>query len=212
MNYILKRALFWLLSVLYIAYLAGFAALIVIVVILRVPDIPIAFPLQILFSALGIFAVYFGGKYSTCRRMTKNLFLENRAVFDQTLRQISEQPIVWLVSDRNGSPNEDTVREGAFYICPENGASEAAVHAAAEAAAPLYAALGQRERADYPDYSDSSVKLCIRKRSARLWSVRVKSAGRGSAQTLYYSPDGKTRQLKEAAFFPPKELADGWFV
>lgn len=207
MNYILKRALFWLLSVLYIAYLAGFAALIVIVVILRAPDIPIAFPLQILFSALGIFAVYFSGKYSTCRKMTKNLFLENRAVFDQTLRQISEQPIVWLASDKNGTPNEGAVQEGAFYICPGSGASETAVHTAAEAAA-----LSQRERADYPDYSDSSVKLCIRKRSARLWSVRVKSAGRGSAQTMYYSPDGKTRQLKETAFFPPKELANGWFV
>lgn len=212
MKCILKRCLFWFLSILYIAYFAGFAALIVIAVILRVTDFSIALPLQILFSTLGIFAVYFSGKYSTCRRMTKNLFLENHAVFDQTLRQISEQPIVWLASNRSGMPNEDAIQEGAFYICPENGASETAVHTAAEAVAPLYAALSQRERADYPDYSDSSVKLRIRKRSARLWSVRVKSAGRGSAQTLYYSPDGKTRQLKETAFFPPRELVNGWFV
>ena len=69
-----------------------------------------------------------------------------------------------------------------------------------------------REIASYPDYSETSLALCIRKKSPRVWTLQVKSGGWSAKQTLFFSPDGKTWELKSLTFFPPKKLTERWFV
>ena len=99
-----------------------------------------------------------------------------------------------------------------LYVLPEVNAPEEEIDRAVAAVARLYEGLKQQESATYSDYSESTLNFCIRKKGSHVWTVQVKSVGWGAKQTLFFSPEGKTRELEGIAFFPPKKIAEGWFV
>lgn len=84
---------------------------------------------------------------------------------------------------------------------------------AAEITEPLFAALTESEKKRFSDYSQPpEVKLCFRKLGESVWRVKVSTAWLNGRASLYYSPLGRTRALKERAWWPPIALSPVWFV
>lgn len=208
MKLIWKRTLFWLFLVISVAcFLAGLSVF--------TPVWELYFPslvrtYALLFDLIFIFAANFLGKYGSDRRKTRDFFYKNQALLDPALDKLSGYPIARIASSAGAKPG--ALRKNGLFVLPEAGASEAELDRAAAIAAALYDELKQSEIASYPDYSETSLAFCIRKKSPRVWTLQVKSGGWGAKQTLFFSPDGKTRELKSLTFFPPKTLAERWFV
>ena len=208
MKLIWKRTLFWLFLVISVAcFLAGLS---VLTPVWEVYFSSLTRAYALLFDLIFIFATYFLGKYGSDRRKTRDFFYKNQALLDPALDQLSGYPIARIASSAGAKPG--ALRKNGLFVLPEAGASEAELDRAAAIGAALYDELKQREIASYPDYSETSLALCIRKKSPRVWTLQVKSGGWGAKQTLFFSPDGKTWELKSLTFFPPKKLTERWFV
>ena len=71
----------------------------------------------------------------------------------------------------------------------------------------------ESEKKRFSDYSQPpEVKLCFRKLGESVWRVKVSTAWLNGRASLYYSPLGRTRALKERAWWPPIALSPVWFV
>lgn len=212
-----KRFLFWFLLLISCAGLSSTIADLLLRLIWQRPLLITRTVLLILNDVLWILSVYFWGRYGSDRKKTRGTFYENQPLLQQTLCTLAECPVAEVTSKRHvASPY---VQKNGLYLLPDAGASEEDLDRAVAAAAALYAGLAKKETENYPDYSptypdhsESSLTFRIRRKSPRVWAVRIKSIAIGSSRTLFFSPDGKTRALKEAAFFPPKQLTEGWFV
>lgn len=204
-----KRFLFYVLFLISTAGTVCVTVAIVLGAALKLPNFPTA-SLLVLMDMLLLFLICFFGRYQSNRKNAAAFFCRNQALLDRMLRDLSALPIAEITSRESGMPYVSA--GNGLYLHPEATATDSDTQTAAAIAEKLYAELTQQERADYPDYSDNTLHLCIRKKYGNVWLVQVKSAGYGLKQTLYFSPSGKTRELQAAAFFPPKKLADGWFV
>lgn len=214
MKFRYKRFLFYVLRTISVAGLVGMTAVVVLSAIGKLPDFPLTDVQAWLLELLLIFSNHFDIRYNANRKKTREFFRDNQPLLEQALCDLSDKPVLRIEMNRNAmlkkAPN--AIQENGLYIVPDTAATEEALNSAAMTAAKLVDGLKQRENASYPDYSDNTLQLRIRKRSRRVWTVQVRSAAIGFRQTLFFSPDGNTRELDRAAFFPPRALTESWFV
>lgn len=213
MKFYCKRLLLGLFLAISIAAMIGVIASMLSESVLKLPDFWLD-EMYVLLLVLLIFTRVFVGKYGEERKRTKEFFYENHSLLDQTLRDLSGRPIVRIATNPAvklaSAPN--SIRINGLYILPDVAASEEDIADAAAVTETLYGELRRKEAESYPDYAENTLNFCICKKGLRVWAVQIKSAAFGTKQTLFFSPDGKTRELNGAAFFPPKRIADGWFV
>lgn len=205
-----KRILFFALLIMSTVGFVGVTAVLVYEIVGKRTVVYETSALKILFDLMCLVVVYFFGKYDSDRKKAGRFFQENRLLLHQTLLALSDEPILCVASKRKRGKAAGALVVDGCYVLPEAAAPEKAIHNAAAAATKLYAGLKQREDATYSDYSENTLQFCLRRKRPCVWTVRVNSSG--LRYTLFFSPDGKTQALNEIAFFPPKKLADGWFV
>lgn len=122
-------------------------------------------------------------------------------------------PIRYLGTTLPRKFREQALQIGPLYFVPEENAPADCAARAAEITEPLFAALTESEKKRFSDYSQPpEVKLRFRKLGESVWRVKVSTAWLNGRASLYYSPFGRTRALKERAWWPPIALSPVWFV
>ena len=142
--------------------------------------------------------------------ITRRYLRGNQAQLENICQQLSTMPIRYLGTTLPRKFREQALQIGPLYF--ENAPADCAARAA-EITEPLFAALMESEKKRFSDYSQPpEVKLCFRKLGESVWRVKVSTAWLNGRASLYYSPFGRTRALKERAWWPPIALSPVWFV
>lgn len=212
MKFWCKRLLFYFLLVVSIACFVG--GMSVFKPVSKLPAFSLTRVHLILCDIAVLFAAYFLTRYYSSRKKSRSSFYENQVLLNQALNTFCSCPIAYIASEPSIKYKNvpTSIQKDGLYVLPEANASKEEIGRAVAAVARLYAGLKQQESATYSDYSESTLNFCIRKKGSHVWTVQVKSVGWGAKQTLFFSPDGKTRELEGVAFFPPKKIAESWFV
>ena len=145
--------------------------------------------------------------------ITRRYLRGNQAQLENVCQQLSAMPIRYLGTTLPRKFREQALQIGPLYFVPEKNAPADCAARAAEITEPLFAALMESEKKRFSDYSQPpEVKLCFRKLGESVWRVKVSTAWLNGRASLYYSPLGRTRALKERAWWPPIALSPVWFV
>lgn len=145
--------------------------------------------------------------------ITRRYLRGNQAQLENVCQQLSAMPIRYLGTTLPRKFREQALQIGPLYFVPEKNAPADCAARAAEITEPLFAALTESEKKRFSDYSQPpEVKLCFRKLGESVWRVKVSTAWLNGRASLYYSPLGRTRALKERAWWPPIALSPVWFV
>lgn len=145
--------------------------------------------------------------------ITRRYLRGNQAQLENICQQLSAMPIRYLGTTLPRKFREQALQIGPLYFVPEENAPADCAARAAEITEPLFAALMESEKKRFSDYSQPpEVKLCFRKLGESVWRVKVSTAWLNGRASLYYSPFGRTRALKERAWWPPIALSPVWFV
>ena len=145
--------------------------------------------------------------------ITRRYLRGNQAQLENICQQLSAMPIRYLGTTLPRKFREQALQIGPLYFVPEKNAPADCAARAAEITEPLFAALTESEKKRFSDYSQPpEVTLCFRKLGESVWRVKVSTAWLNGRASLYYSPFGRTRALKERAWWPPIALSPGWFV
>ena len=153
--------------------------------------------------------LYFANRKGITRRYLRG----NQAQLENVCQQLSAMQIRYLGTALPRKFREQALQIGPLYFVPEENAPADCAARAAEITEPLFAALMESEKKRFSDYSQPpEVKLCFRKLGESVWRVKVSTAWLNGRASLYYSPFGRTRALKERAWWPPIALSPVWFV
>ena len=145
--------------------------------------------------------------------ITRRYLRGNQAQLENVCQQLSAMPIRYLGTTLPRKFREQALQIGPLYFVPEENAPADCAARAAEITEPLFAALTESEKKRFSDYSQPpEVKLRFRKLGESVWRVKVSTAWLNGRASLYYSPFGRTRALKERAWWPPIALSPVWFV
>ena len=123
--------------------------------------------------------------------ITRRYLRGNQAQLENVCQQLSAMPIRYLGTTLPRKFREQALQIGPLYFVPEKNAPADCAARAAEITEPL---------------------LCFRKLGESVWRVKVSTAWLNGRASLYYSPLGRTRALKERAWWPPIALSPVWFV
>lgn len=214
MRFLYKRIIFYALLIASVAGFVGVTPIALYEAILRRPNHVYSNAFLLLLDVMFIFSLCFFAKYISNRKKAQEFFYKNQPLLKQSLHELSNRPIACITSCTGTKTNTApiSIQKNGLYFLPDVAASKEDIIAAVATATRLFNGVQQTEMECYPDYSESTLNLSICKKGLRIWIIQVKSVGWGAKQTLFFSPDGKTRELERVAFFPPKKIAENWFV
>ncbi len=145
--------------------------------------------------------------------ITRRYLRGNQAQLENVCQQLSAMPIRYLGTTLPRKFREQALQIGPLYFVPEKNAPADCAARAAEITEPLFAALTEKRKKAlfrlFPATGGKAVLSEARRIGlARKGQYRV--AERQGKPVLF--PVGRTRALKERAWWPPIALSPVWFV
>lgn len=143
------------------------------------------------------------------RRQHAKRFTSLEPILSSVMIEYAALPINRTSTTQKEAPPAQAL-DGLFFY-GDDAVTDAVAADAVRALAPLRQYLEERSR--LPDYSDSETSFQIKRvKEAPIWELKI-SMNDGSERLKYfYSPEGCTDALRNALFFPPRQVAPQWFI